>query len=34
MTDSEDPDQAAPKRSKEQSGQGLHRFVSLICPYT
>ena len=29
MTDSEDPDQTA-----EQSNQGLHYFVSPICPNT
>ena len=34
MTDSEDPDQTAPKRSKEQSDQGLYRFVSPICQNT
>ena len=31
MTNSEDPDPTAPK---EQSDQGLHYFVSLICPNT
>ena len=30
MTNSEDPDQTAP--FKEQSDQGLHCFVSPICP--
>ena len=32
MTKSEDPDQTAP--FKEQSDQGLHCFVSPICPNT
>ena len=32
MTNSEDPDPTAP--FKEQSDQGLHCFVSPICPNT
>ena len=31
MTNSEDPDQTAPQ---EQSDQGLHCFVTVICPNT
>ena len=34
MTNSEDPDQTAPAPFKEQSDQGLHCFVSPICPNT